>query len=313
MGSEEDSSIAELASVPLLESLDANKQAGVKRNRKSVRDRESLKKETQTGGNKWEKKKPRMARKASKEQEKKGPMEKRKSRKRNKDKKEKNNRKDRKTQTRSSSNDNAICFKQSITIMKMWKDVISNFDKQKMRMKRQNSTGGNKFNKKDVFVSTFEKLMFSGGNDRMNLSCDGNTTNKGAAQLKNLTDTLFSCYSDISTACNTSNWPQPNMTKVSQCDLLVTQFKKGAEACQTETLNEADISIACSCWTGSNLNQTVQEVKQCKFSTEAGKIKTALKNCTETFSKCRKYEDAAITSISACDIGYAGLTKKARM
>merc|ERR1711910_213101 len=36
------------------------------------------------------------------------------------------------------------CFEQSITIMKMWKDVISNFEKQKKRMVKQNETAEKK-------------------------------------------------------------------------------------------------------------------------------------------------------------------------
>merc|ERR1711910_149012 len=47
------------------------------------------------------------------------------------------------------------------------------------------------------------------------------------------------------------------------------------------------------------------------FSTEAKKIADQLKNCTKAFGKCRKYEDAAITSISACNSDSTKLTKKA--
>merc|ERR1712088_476254 len=99
----------------------------------------------------------------------------------------------------------SACFEQSITIMKMWKDVISNFEKQKKRMEKQNTTAGNK----------------SGP------SCGGSTTNDGAKQLANLTSTLDSCKDDIHKACDPSNIPQPNMTFIMMCDDLVTQFKAG--------------------------------------------------------------------------------------
>ena len=292
-----------------------NKKVAMKKGRKSSTTKE--------------KKKAKKAKKARKAREKKGnksrktrkTKKEKKKRKRNKGKKGKKSRKGRKSfsrgdnfsKTRSSNKTVfAICFKHSIHIMKMWKDVVHNFHKQNMRMKRQNTTGGNKFGKKDAFLSTAKKLLFTGGNNKLNLSCDGSTTNKGAVQLKNLTDTLSSCATDITTVCKTSSWPQPDMTKVSQCDTLASQFNKGAEACLTKTINEANATSACACWTESNLNKTVQDVKKCKFSTEAEKIKKALKKCTASFSKCRKYEDAAITVISACKLGYTDLTKKVR-
>ena len=39
-------------------------------------------------------------------------------------------------------------------------------------------------------------------------------------------------------------------------------------------------------------------------------IARALKNCTKTFSKCRKYEDEAITTISACRTNPTKLKQK---
>merc|ERR1712223_1153742 len=43
------------------------------------------------------------------------------------------------------------CLEKSITIMRMWKDVISNFEKQKKRMEKQNGTGASKSSKKGAF------------------------------------------------------------------------------------------------------------------------------------------------------------------
>ena len=292
-----------------------NKKVAMKKGRKSSTTKEKKKAKKTKKARKAMKKMGNKSRKVKK------TMKEKKKRKENKRKKGKKSRKgknsfsrgDKKFQTRSSNKTVfAICFKHSIHIMKMWKDVVHNFHKQNMRMKRQNTTGGNKFGKKDAFLSTAKKLLFTGGNNKLNLSCDGSTTNKGAVQLKNLTDTLSSCATDITTVCKTSSWPQPDMTKVSQCDTLASQFNKGAEACLTKTIKEANATSACACWTESNLNKTVQDVKKCKFSTEAEKIKKALKKCTASFSKCRKYEDAAITVISACKLGYADLTKKVR-
>ena len=204
------------------------------------------------------------------------------------------------------------CFEQSLTIMRMWKDIVANFEKQNMRMKRQKRTGSSKFIQKDIFVPAYTNLLFAGGNNRLNLSCDGSTTSEGAVQLRNLTSNLSSCNAEVNKACNTSSWPQANMTKVSECQELTKQFKKGAESCLNETIKqgEDDTALACSCWTGQELGNTVQAIRQCRFNTEAKETATALANCRVAFSKCRKYEDAAITSMSVCHVGYTGMIKK---
>ena len=114
------------------------------------------------------------------------------------------------TRTRSGSVSD-ICLQQSLTVMKMWKDVISNFEKQKKRMEKQNGTGGNKSGKKGVFAPTARRLVDLGGGNKSELSCAGRTDNNGALQLKNLTDTLFDCEDDVHKACNPSTFPQVPM------------------------------------------------------------------------------------------------------
>ena len=71
------------------------------------------------------------------------------------------------------------CFERVVTIMKMWKDVISNFEKQKKRMKKQNGTGSNKSGKKGAFTGVYQKLVSGGGGDRNNLTCAGSSDSEG--------------------------------------------------------------------------------------------------------------------------------------
>ena len=192
------------------------------------------------------------------------------------------------------------CFENALTIMRMWKDVISNFESQKKRMARQNSTGANKSGKKGIFGPVALRLIEIGGGNKSAPSCGGKTNNNGAKQLKNLTDTLNACESNVHKMC--SNFSKPNMTKLSACAVLADSFKKGAQKCLDLTIgsNAKDTDTACTCWTGADLNKTVQAAKNCKFSTEAKAIANELKNCTKAFGKCRKYEDAAVTAISSC-------------
>ena len=201
-----------------------------------------------------------------------------------------------------------------MTIMRMWKDIIANFEKQRKRMKKQNGTGESKAGKKTVFGPVAQKLVSAGGGDKSNLTCAGSNITQGAKQLKNLTDVLTKCETDVSAACDPSNWPQPNMTKVLECEKLETKFKAGAQECLDKTVgvNATDTTTACSCWTNVTLDKTVQAAKLCKFPTEARQIAAALKNCTSAFGICRKYEDDANTAISACRLSANDLVAKVR-
>ena len=205
------------------------------------------------------------------------------------------------------------CFEASMTVMRMWKDIIANFEKQTKRMTKQNGTGDSKAGKKGVFGPVAQKLVSAGGGDKTNLSCAGTTDTSGAKQLKNLTDVLSKCETDISAACDPALWPQPNMTKVAECEELVVQFKAAAQECLDKSVGASatDTDTACSCWTSAALDQTVQAAKMCKFPTEAKDIAVALKNCTSAFGTCRKYEDDAITAIAACSVSANDLVTKA--
>ena len=171
------------------------------------------------------------------------------------------------------------CYEETVTIMRMWKDVISNFEKQKRRMTKQNSTGMSKTGKKGLFDSVYQKLLSAGGGDKTHLSCAGSTNSPGAAQLTNLTSSLSSCQTDIPSACDPSSWPQPNMTKLLLCSELSTRFRAGAQECLDLTVgaNKAETATACGCWTNSDLAKTVEAAKVCKFPSEAGDIARALK------------------------------------
>ena len=289
---EEDASLTEdLASSRLVRSPEAEAKRR-KKGRKAKKSRKGRRKGRKSKG------KGRKSRKNSR-RTKKNKGKGRKSR--------KNNRRTKKSKSRSTQRFgygygrtvSDTCFENALTIMRMWKDVISNFERQKKRMERQNSTGVNKSGKKGIFGPIAQRLIEVGGGNKSAPSCGGKTNNDGAKQLKNLTDTLNACESNVHKMC--SNFSKPNMTKLSACAVLVASFKKGAQKCLDMTIGTSkNTTAACTCWTGADLNKTVQATKNCKFSTEAKAIANELKNCTKAFGKCRKYEDAAVTAISSC-------------
>ena len=148
-------------------------------------------------------------------------------------KQERKGKKNRRTKSVSRTNSRAVsdsCFEQVVTIMKMWKDVISNFEKQKKRMEKQNGTGSNKSGKKGAFTGVYQNLVSAGGGDKTNLTCAGSSDSEGAAWLTSLTSSLAACETDISSACDPASWPQPDMTKVVMCEELATKFTTGAQA-----------------------------------------------------------------------------------
>merc|ERR1711936_1432316 len=175
------------------------------------------------------------------------------------------------------------CFESAIFYMKLWKDVVGNFEKQRKRMIKQNKTGGNKSGK------------------------------KGAAQLQNLTKTLFDCEKSVNASCNPSNFPQPNFTFINTCKELVDNFTKVATTCLGKSVggSKTNNTDACTCWSGEMLNITSQTLKNCKANKESSAITSALKACTTAFGKCRKFEDAASTAIMSCASDSSKLTKKA--
>ena len=81
--------------------------------------------------------------------------------------------------------------------MKLWKDVVGNFEKQNKRMTKQNSTGQSKSGKKGTFAPIAFKLVDIGGGNKTNMSCGGSYNNSGAMQLQNLTKTLFDCEVEV--------------------------------------------------------------------------------------------------------------------
>ena len=72
-----------------------------------------------------------------------------------------------------------FCFRQSVTIMKIWKDLVGNFIKQKKRMARQNGTMLSKSEKKGAFTLLAMALLKLGGGNRSNLVCAGSRISPG--------------------------------------------------------------------------------------------------------------------------------------
>merc|ERR1711936_390196 len=289
------------------------RQAGLaqpKRKRKKIQKRR-FKKGSKKAGKKGSKKQKNKPMKGRRKQKKGASKRRRGGNKGQKGGQRRNNRPQARREGRSTVA--GTCFESAIFYMKLWKDVVGNFEKQRKRMIKQNKTGGNKSGKKGLFAPIGHRLVDIGGGNKSNMSCGGQYGNKGALQLQNLTKTLFDCEKSVNASCNPSNFPQPNFTFINTCKELVDNFTKVATTCLAKSVggSKTNNTDACTCWSGEMLNMTSQTLKNCKANKESSAITSALKACTTAFGKCRKFEDAASTAIMSCASDSSKLTKKA--
>ena len=200
------------------------------------------------------------------------------------------------------------CLESAMTVMRRWKDVVANFEKQKTRIEKQATIAGKKSDKKAVFAPIALKLVDLGGGNKSALTCSGSADSDGAKQLTNLTSTLFDCEVAVNASC-TTDFPMPNMTFVDACANATANFVTMATDCMTKS-KEATAGEACTCWASEDMAAASEAVKDCKIA-EVSAIAQGLKACKEAFSKCRKYEDEAVTSMAACAVSAAQLKEKA--
>merc|ERR1739838_410386 len=99
------------------------------------------------------------------------------------------------------------------------------------------------------------------------------------------------------------------MTFVDLCAAEIELFETKTAECYE--LSKADTAAdACTCWTDAEFTELGNKIKSCKIA-ETGDVAKGLKACKDAFSKCRKFEDDAVSIISACSKDTAKLKEKA--
>merc|ERR1711971_313409 len=302
-------------------SRNVNKRKKARKIKKGRKRQRSKNKASKKGGKKTMKRnRNKTVKKNNKKGKKRGKNQKRsrKNKKKRSKKDKKGKRKNRKLKkkgrkaarrnNRQTSTVSANCYSQTVFIMNIWKNVVTNFKKQNARMKSQNKTGGSKSGKKGLFAPTAFKLIDVGGGNRSNLSCGGTYGSEGAKQLGNLTKTLFDCEISVNASCNPANFPQPDTSFIEGCEASTSSFETQGKACLKTVKN---VTAACECFTSSSFNKTAEAVKNCDASKFSAAIKKQLNKCKVAFSKCRKYEDDAVDALSACTKTQQQHTQKA--
>ena len=214
------------------------KQKGSKKNKSKTKKRNRNKtSKNNKGKRRGKKQKVSRKNKSKSNKSRTKQKERRKNRSNSKKRGEKATRRNRQTSTVS-----ATCYSQTVFMMNIWKNVVTNFKKQNARMKSQNSTGEGKSGKKGLFAPTAFKLIDIGGGNRSNLSCGGTYGSDGAKQLGNLTKTLFDCELSVNTSCNPANFPQPDTTFIEGCEASTSSFETQGKACLKKVNN---VTAAC--------------------------------------------------------------------
>merc|ERR1711992_349388 len=169
----EDSSLSkELASSRVARFAEA--EAG-KKKRKALRKRKRKQRKNKKAKKGLKKRKNRKNRKSKKN--------KRKNRKNRKNRNKNKNRKNNKGTRKSARTIDGVCLESAVTAMRRWKDVVTNFEKQKKRIDKQSEIAGKKSGKQSVFGPIALKLVDLGGGNKSALTCSGSATSEGALQL----------------------------------------------------------------------------------------------------------------------------------
>ena len=200
------------------------------------------------------------------------------------------------------------CLESAVKSMRKLEKVVANFDKQMIRVEKQAAIAAKKGDKKAVFGPIALKLIDVGGGNESALTCAGSADSAGAKQLKNLTDTLMLCETEVNKTCK-MDIPKPNATLITACNTSTKAFRKMAEECFSKSKEDTAMD-GCTCWTSADLAKLGDSVADCKIK-EVGTVAKGLKACKDAFAKCRKFEDDAVSIISACSKDTTKLKEKA--
>merc|ERR1711963_676942 len=123
------------------------------------------------------------------------------------------------------------CSDTAVAAHKLMKDKVDNFVKQHKRITKKTNIGSKKSNKNDVFKPVLQRLAAAAGGNISAPVCAGSTNNSGAAQMLNLSLTLKNCEDDIYAACDPSNLPNHNQSKITECYAAIDIFTNYTDTC----------------------------------------------------------------------------------
>jgi len=195
------------------------------------------------------------------------------------------------------------CLEDAMTVLVYQTNQAKNFMKRFIRRGNQNTTIGNKSGKKGKFGDTEGSPMSHlktavGGNLSDTSSCNDSAS---AAELVTTYNLLANCSARIQAACAQ---PQPNDSStedlLGNCKTEVDSLNTAAAGCRLDFTTDA--AAQCACWTqAAGIVATIKAQGCIGVMTDLSKeMKTQKKDCIDTFSSCKKAQDAAVRLTYAC-------------
>ena len=97
--------------------------------------------------------------------------------------------------------------------------------------------------KKGEFKKWSNHLKEAGGGDTNNLTCNGNSNNNAAKQIKNVTAFITNCSNYINDMCNTSAPTPPPESVTRPCLDAIADFKEKMNECSQYKSKGAQLCI----------------------------------------------------------------------
>ena len=119
---------------------------------------------------------------------------------------------------------------------------------------------GNKLKKKGEFKKWSNNLKEAGGGDANNLTCNGNSNNNAAKQIKNVTLFISNCSNYINDVCNASAPAPPPERVTKPCLDAIDTFKEKMNNCSQYRSDGAQL---CACLEDMSLVNNSAVINKC--------------------------------------------------
>lgn len=207
----------------------------------------------------------------------------------------------------------AKCVSQVSVKVRRWQELAKNFDRAYKQMKLSRERGPGKNDKKGIFAPVAMKLVSVGAGNKSALECGGQAGTEGAKQLMNLTTLMEGCEKSVNDSCNLANFPAANMTKLDDCKTKVEKYSNMSLECFKKSRNESTAADGCACWCDEAITSLFDQIANCSkdANTDKEAANSQLKKCKKAFSNCKKYQDDAVDTLSACSASVDKLKEKA--
>ena len=182
--------------------------------------------------------------------------------------------------------------------MKVMKDKVFNFVRQKKRITKFIAVCEGKVNKKNDFLLPMRIIRESTGGNASAPKCQGAENNKGSQAVKSILDSLAACPDSIEAKCK-AEVSKVDTTLIDDCMKKIDSFAKMVDAC----IDETNPAKTCDCWKEADLETASESLSMCDIAKEMQNVADKKKMCLGAFIECRGKQDEANEYIYVCRPG----------